>query len=931
MAAAATLSVALLASTPMYADGVLQRLLTRDLERQQARTGRYPGTAVLEVDLYALRRKAERAPYVREIDRELTERLVPGLRVPTIAEMRQLRMDYLYDIRPTGDGGETKVFARVEAIANLGEHVTITHGRMFEPSADAPAGDGADAYEAVVTAEAFRELELQLGRTYQLHDLLGHVPRLRIKVVGVFTKSDPRDLFWFGRFSRLSTSYLIDFSTFERHFLEHEARNLTRAYWHYAVDYHELTIRDVPHVMRRYQDYVRLAAPAGVSFNFAIAPLLESYLLRAATLERTLSFLQIPSALLLLLFVAMLSQLVIDGDRNEIAVLKSRGAAGRQILSAYLIEALLLGAVGLVLGLPLAVFIVRVIGASNGFLDFVARPALPLLLSWRMLGFALLGVAIFVGSLVVPLVRTTGVSIVGLKSRHARAPRSLPWQRYLLDFVLLGVAGYAFVSFRQRRTIQELIPAESAPLDPLLFLASTAFILGAGLLTLRLFPIAVRLAFRLGRRLWSPAVYAGLVQVSRSRGREYFAMIFLILTLGVGLASSTTARTINRSAEDDISYQVGADLALLPEFQSDAPPENVDLLDPLAAPAAPTGSAPAVQYRAPPLGPFRALPGVERLTTVFRAPSASMVIPGSNRVALQVMAVVPHEFGRITWFRNDLLPAHINHHLNLIADHPTGILLSADVRDRGVRLGDLVRLTWKRQLPIQALVLGFVDYWPSFDPNAAGRGRSPTFAVANFDYVFAKMATEPYELWMDLEPGAQSGPLYAAVEEQELRVLEIRDTAQITIEAKNDPLLQGTNGVLTFGFLTAVLVSVTGYVLFLVFALRERTLQFGLLRALGVHRRQVVGMLVLEQLLTGGFAILSGLAIGQIAALLYVPLLQLAGPAAEQILPFRVVALRSDYLRFYVLALVIMAAGAVLFQSLVRRLRVHEALKLGEE
>ena len=931
MAAAATLSVALLASTPMYADGVLQRLLTRDLERQQARTGRYPGTAVLEVDLYALRRKAERAPYVREIDRELTERLVPGLRVPTIAEMRQLRMDYLYDIRPTGDGSETKVFARVEAIANLGEHVTITHGRMFEPTTDDPAGDGADVYEAVVTAEAFRELELQLGRTYQLHDLLGHVPRLRIKVVGVFTKSDPRDLFWFGRFSRLSTSYLIDFSTFERHFLEHEARNLTRAYWHYAVDYHELTIRDVPHVMRRYQDYVRLAAPAGVSFNFAIAPLLESYLLRAATLERTLSFLQIPSALLLLLFVAMLSQLVIDGDRNEIAVLKSRGAAGRQILSAYLIEALLLGAVGLVLGLPLAVFIVRVIGASNGFLDFVARPALPLLLSWRMLGFALLGVAIFVGSLVVPLVRTTGVSIVGLKSRHARAPRSLPWQRYLLDFVLLGVAGYAFVSFRQRRTIQELIPAESAPLDPLLFLASTAFILGAGLLTLRLFPIAVRLAFRLGRRLWSPAVYAGLVQVSRSRGREYFAMIFLILTLGVGLASSTTARTINRSAEDDISYQVGADLALLPEFQSDAPPENVDLLDPLAAPAAPTGSAPAVQYRAPPLGPFRALPGVARLTTVFRAPSASMVIPGSNRVALQVMAVVPHEFGRITWFRNDLLPAHINHHLNLIADHPTGILLSADVRDRGVRLGDLVRLTWKRQLPIQALVLGFVDYWPSFDPNAAGRGRSPTFAVANFDYVFAKMATEPYELWMDLEPGAQSGPLYAAVEEQELRVLEIRDTAQITIEAKNDPLLQGTNGVLTFGFLTAVLVSVTGYVLFLVFALRERTLQFGLLRALGVHRRQVVGMLVLEQLLTGGFAIVAGLAIGQIAALLYVPLLQLAGPAAEQILPFRVVALRSDYLRFYVLALVIMAAGAVLFQSLVRRLRVHEALKLGEE
>ena len=917
----------------MYADGVLQRLLTRDLERHQQRTGRYPGAGVLEIDLYGLRRRAERAPYVRAIDRELTERLVPALRVPTIARMRQLRMDYLYDVRPA-EQAETKVFARVEAIEHLDRHVTVTHGRMFAPRPGGPAADGGGVYQAIVTEEAFRDLELQLGRTYQLHDLLGHVPRLRVEVVGVFTKRDPRDPFWFGRFPQLSTSYLIDFATFERDFLETEARNLTRAYWHYAIDYHALTIRGVPNVMRRHADYVRLAAPAGVSFDFAIAPLLEAYLLRAATLRRTLSFLQIPSALLLLLFVAMLSQLVIDGDRAEIAVLKSRGAAGRQILSAYLIEALLLGAAGLALGLPLAVLIVRVIGASNGFLDFVARPALPLLLSWRMLGYALLGVAIFVGSLVLPLARAAGVSIVGLKSGRARAPRSLPWQRYPLDAALLAVAGYAYFSFRQRRAIQELIPADAAPLDPLLFLASTAFILGAGLLALRLFPIAVRAAFRLGRDRWPPAVYAGLVQVGRSRGREYFAMTFLILTLGVGLASSTTARTINRSAADDISYQVGADLALLPEFQSDEPPAAGEELDPFAAPAAPAGSAPAVQYRAPPLEPFRALPGVERLTTVFRAPSAGMVMPGRGHVPVQVMAVVPHEFGRITWFRNDLLPAHLNHHLNLIANAPTGALLSAEARDRhGVRLGDLVRLTWKRQLPIPAVVVGFVDYWPAFDPaETAGGGRQPpTLAVLNFDYVFAKMATEPYELWIDLQPGAASGPLYAAAAEQELRVLSIRDTAQLIIEAKNDPLLQGTNGVLTFGFITAVLVSVTGYVLFLVFALRERALQFGLLRALGLRRRQVVGMLALEQLLTGGFAIAAGLTIGQLAALLFVPLLQLAGPAAEQILPFRVVALRGDYLRFYALALIIMAAGGALFQSLVRRLRVHEALKLGEE
>lgn len=928
LAAAATLSVSLLASTPMYADGILQRLLVRDLERHQQRTGRYPGAATLEVDLYTMRQRTERAPYVYAVNRDLTERLVPALGVPTIAEMRQLRMDYLYDVRPSEEG-QTKVFAKVEAIENLDQHVIMSHGRMFNSTVT----DGADVYEAIVTAEAFRDLGLQLGRIYQLHDLLKHAPRLRLKVVGVFEKADPRDLFWFGQFSQLSTSYLIDFTAFERDFLSTESRNLTRAYWHYAINYHALKIQDVQNVMQRHADYVRLSESSGINFTFSIAPLLESYLVRSAILKRTLSFLQIPSALMLLLFVAMLSQLIIDGDRSEIAVLKSRGASGRQVLAAYLVEALLLGMIGLVLGIPLSVVIVWVIGASNGFLDFVARPALPLLLSWRMIGLALLGVLIFIGSLVIPLMRAAKISIVGLKSSHARALRSRPWQRYMLDVLLLSVAGYAFLSFRHQQEIQELIPNESAPLDPLLFLASTTFILGAGLFMLRLFPVVVRTVFRLGIKIWSPALYAGLVHVGRSRGRDHFAMIFLILALGVGLASSTAARTINQSIEDDIAYKAGADIVLQQEFINDASVEDSGALDSLESPSAFTGTTAAVQFRAPPMEPFSELPGVEQITKVFVTSSASMMIPGNTRVATRVMAVLPHEFGRIAWFRKDLLPSHINHYLNLIATSPTGIILSSDARDQhGVRIGDTVRLTWSRQMPIQAVVTGFVDYWPSFNPSASQTSDSPsTFAVLNFDYVFAKMATEPYQLWIDMASGSQSRKLYSTIEERDLRVLKITDTSQLTIKAKNDPLLQGTNGVLTFGFITAMIVSIAGYVLFLAFALRERTLQFGLLRALGVKRRQLVGMLVVEQLLTGGFAIVTGLAIGQLAALLYVPLLQLAGPSAEQILPFRVVSLRSDYLRFYLLSLSIIVVGSVLFQSLIRRLRVHEALKLGEE
>jgi hypothetical protein len=42
--------------------------------------------------------------------------------------------------------------------------------------------------------------------------------------------------------------------------------------------------------------------------------------------------------------------------------------------------------------------------------------------------------------------------------------------------------------------------------DPLLFLSASLFIIGLGLICLRLFPYAVKLFFLLGRRLWSPSM-----------------------------------------------------------------------------------------------------------------------------------------------------------------------------------------------------------------------------------------------------------------------------------------------------------------------------------------------------------------------------------------------------------------------------------------
>ena len=926
--AGSVLSVALLASIPIYTDGVLQRLLTRDLERYQERTGRYPGTTAATYNFYRLvEQPAAKAPFHDSLEQEILTTLVPDLGVPVAAAMKRITLDYLYDVRPQPEESriETiKKFSRVEALREIEPHITMTHGRMFRPEPE----DG--VYEAIVSREAMQEMELILERTYLLHDLLVEEPRLQVKVVGVFTKSDPSDLFWFQRFTTFSESFLIDYDTFVRDFLYQPTRNLTTGAWYFALDYHRITLANVPNLLRRYDEYLRASAARRVELDFGIAKLLEEYNRRAAILKLTLSFLHVPIVLVLAFFMYMVSQLIVEGDLAEIAVLESRGAAGSQLFTVYLVQSLLLGGAALALGPPLALVIVRFLGAANGFLEFVGRTSLRAGINLRAYWFALAGAGIFLLATLLPATRAARTSIVDLRGRGARAKRYTFWRRYYLDLVLIAIAIYGLVQFQQRREILLLTAATGSdlPLDPLLFLTSVVFILGSAMLALRVFPVLVQTLFRVARRRWSPPFYAAFIQVARARGHEQFLMVFLILTLALGIYNSSAARTVNRNIEERIHYAVGADLTLQPYFPSDAPAATGSDL-PGGGPAVSTTST-SVQYREPPYQPFTELPGLAHTTRVLRQPRAQVSLPGNRRTMVELMAVAPGEFGRVAWFRPDLLPVHWYHYLNRLTDDPKAMLLSTSIADEfDIELGDTILVTWSGQDVVDGVVYGFVDYWPAFIP--VGGRSTPRLVVANFNYIRAKTATEPYQIWAKREPRSSSAELYAAIEERRLDVVSLQDATQQVIEAKNDPLLQGTNGVLTLGFSVAMLISLVGFVMYWVLTLRARTLQFGVLRAIGMSSRRVLGMLVVEQLLITGAAIVAGVAIGRVAALLFVPLLQVVYSATDQVPPFRVASEFADLLRIYVVAGVLLLLGAGLFRILLARLDIHQALKLGEE
>ena len=932
LAAGSFLAVALISSTPMYTGAIMQRMLVRDLEKFQTDRGIYPGTISARYNFYNPNPDAARVRFYAYINDTVETDLIPDLGLDVLESSRHLTLDYLLCVDPDRpDDDNKRANLQIKALQGMADHIEITHGRMYDPE----PRDG--VYEVIALEDSLVNLDMVLDRTYEVYNMMSEEQIFKIKIVGIYTVKDPGDLFWFRHVRTYQNSVMMDFRVFERDFVADYASNLTYINWYYALDYSDIKVENLQSFLQVIEKYQRLTHEYRVEFNFPVMPIFEEYESRAQTLNIMLMFLQIPVLLMLVFFIYMVSQLVINNERNEMAVLKSRGASGNQVFNIYLSEGLILGGSALVIG-PLAGFIIcSFLGSANGFMEFVQRVALPVRLSVTAYVYALSGFALFLFTMLLPVIVYSRSSIVEHKSKKARSSKKVFWKRYFLDIILLGISGYGLYSYNTRQQVLEITGIEGSvlPVDPMLFGISVLFILGAGMLSLRLFPYLVNMLFALGKRVWKPSTYAAFIHVGRSGGIQQFLMIFLILSLSIGVFNSTSARTINRNTEEKIRYRIGSDVVVVPRWEDlNAQDGGMDG-DPTAMPATPSSQS-APMYVEPPFEEYLKLDGVETAARVLRQQRASVRLPGGKSTATELMAVLPHEFSKVAWFRRDLLPYHWFNYLNLLAQSPRSMLVSTSLRDEyDLKQGDSILLTWSGQSSIEGIIYAFIDYWPSINPKGNRTGTSGRygnrFVVANYGLIQAKMALEPYEVWIKKEDGATATRVFTALEESGINVIDVMDASQEIIKQKNDPMLQGTNGVLTLGFLVSMVIAITGFIIYWILSLKARVLQFGIIRAMGLEKRKVSWMLVWEHLLISGTAIVLGIVIGRVASALFVPLIQLVYASAEQVPPFRIAIQSKDFLQIYLIGLFMIGIGIVLFRLIISRLNVHQALKLGEE
>lgn len=801
-------------------------------------------------------------------------------------------------------------FVNLRTIDNLQELARVIDGRWFEPRSDG-------VIEVVVDEATLEESNLIVGERY-IYEYRPSGADLQedliVEIVGVI---EPLP-------ERLTTEYWIYPPPYSRVFLVHpqvfyeelfagRGMLLSAFDWYFVFDYRVVRVHQLSHLVDALSSIEARAGQMIPFTRFWLAPtsIFRYFIQRSQGIANFLTALSVPIVGMVLYYVILIAGLTVDKRKNEIAVLHSRGAGRLQVAGSFFLEWAILGIIAVLAGPYVGLGISSLMGASAGFLTFVGREALPVVVTDDAYRYGFYTAVLAVGAAMLPAIRAARHSIVSFKLELARGSGVPGWQKFFLDFAFLGAAAYGYRILARQSTAAN--QGAEALIDPMLLFVPLLFLLGAGLLTLRIYP------WLMSGVLWITSKFRGVVvnltvrQLSRNSGQYTPLLLLLILTVSLGVYTASAARTLDRNFEDAIAYRIGADVSLEEQWRLSVPAGDGD---------EPGGEGEMLIYE-PPFYLHQELPGVEAAARVLTLP-VSVRSGGRYLAEGNLMGIVPHEFGRAAWFRDDFSPFHFYDLLNLLGRHREGLLVSpAFLEASSLQMGDYITLTFRNQ-PIEAYIAGVVDYWPTLNP------AERPFFIANLEYVQEMIALEPYRVWLALEGPGYLPEIVERLRAEGIWVVDIESAENELIEGRRQPHRMGFFGILSIGFVVSSVITVLGFMLYTFLSMRSRLLQFGVLRAVGLSLRQLIALLALEQVLSLGIGLAAGTGLGIAATRIFLPYLR-SGGETTSVPPFLIVTDPADVSRIFSVLGSLLVVAVIGLAFILIRMKLHQAIKLGEE
>ena len=937
--------VAFTLSVPLYADAVYHRILGTEVAKGAA--WRRPPFAFLF--RYVSRGLAspdqDEWTLVSPADEYMTQQAPSALGMPRMLFVRYFTSDS-FPLFPTTGGGtggtvsydtnrQALTYLSLGHLSGLAEHASLVEGQMPQDAAspDAPI-------DVVVSQRSANKLGLQVGEQYVVfaNKLQQHKATAVVRIAGVWAPNDPSETYWFDDPHVFDTVLLTTESNYAQWVAPVLRGNTSIAMWYMDFDGTGVRSDNVTGLLDRIGQTRTRAETllAGIRLETSPQTALEHYQQTSQLLTVQLLAFSVPLLLLLFAFVTLVSGLMANGRRNEVAVLRSRGATVTQVLGISFIEALALAAVAIAAGVVAGENIARLIGLTRSFLTFDASGELPVLLTPATLRFGLIVAALATVVIVLPVLGSARHTIITYKQERARTLQAPWWQRAWLDVLLLIPAAYGTYLLYQQGTIAlpstlSTTSSEDPFGNPLLFLVPAFAMVALTLFLIRLMPIVLHaLAWVLGRL---PGISLVLATRQLARTPNFYAapLLLLVLTLSLATFTASLAATLDQHLTDRIRYSIGGDMNLIEaEIQTPATTLPGQPSDEDETPAD-DASAPTPRGYIP-MSDYAGIDGVIDATRVgfFKATARF----GGGNVTGQFAAVDRMDFARVAFWRRDFASGSLGSLMNALAASPDAVLVpEAVLKSQSLRVGDTIQVNLTvpgGQGTISFRVVGTFNRWPGWIPDLKD-SRSKSLFVGNLDYISEQVGMQlPYRIWLKLEPGADPARIVDGVDALGVLVLRVDVVNTQISDEQMRPERQGLFGVLSVGFAAAALMTVLGFFLYAVFSLRRRFIELGVLRAVGLGTRQMATFLAWELLLLLGTGIGAGTILGVAASNVYIPFLQIGLSSEARAVPFRVIlpwpAIYDIYALFAALFVIVLGMLIVF----VLRMKVFQAVKLGE-
>ena len=918
------------AATPMFESGSLRKLLQTKFDDYLRDNNEYPFVLSRSESLEA--NGGFDSTLVENVAEEYIQLWKKYLNVNEAGRLVILSLpDGTYKREVSSDSGH----AGIEFISDLDKNITIVAGEDATVKSYDSSGN---VFECIVSEQVYDDENLTLGEIITFpnyHDSLSNT--LKLKVAGIYKNNDNTVYGNLRNTKNLKSKFLVGQSQFNKLCQSNNVSGISFSIY-LALDYFSLKCEDVDSVVKALNSYIE----EDELFSTNVMPILAGYI-KSRTEVKTMSMvLQFPVFVLLLFFIYMVTGQLIGSESGEIAIMKSRGFTSLKITMVYLWQSLVIGLASLLIALPLSYELCHMVACADGFMVFSSKNLDEYTFDPMMIPYALVAFTISVIVILIPTIKYSFKNVVNAKEDSIFKMKKSFIYKFYLDVLLAIVFIYLAFNYRRQKDLLADSIIRGEGIDVMMFLSAALLSLSFALLTIRVIGYIVKIVYRIGKKYWSPGMYASFLELIRNSRKRDFISIFIVFAVAMSIFEANLASTVNTNNVLRINYDDGADVVIKERW---IPERRVE----------PDTHKTIRYYVEPDYGRFNPLieEGV-KMTRVINA-DAFVVLNKTVNADTKLMAINTKEFGKIAQDIAFMNGEHWYKLLNALATNRDGVLISQTIADaNNIKVGD--RFTYARKNELEdkkseepkekrtVTVVGIFDSFPGYekyryeyDQNMMLNESLNNLIVTNYAGEINSFGISPYEIWMNTDNAYEK----MKDEDKALKIYDfIKNSGIITTHEhsiagdvkakKSESMILVTNGLFSLGFIVSVITCMLGMLIYWITSFREREMIFCVYRAMGMTRRSVSGIIINEQIFASVLAWAFGGITGVLQSLLLVELL------ASVYLPYKhniVLSLVPDYKDMIMLMIVIFAV-IMLCITILKRLMKHSnmvrAIKMGE-